>query len=37
VVKAEAVPESFDGRFCSFKVSPHNGTEVIGHGISSGP
>ena len=32
VVKAEAVLESFDGRFYSFKVSAYNGTEVIGHG-----
>ena len=32
VVKAEAVLESFDGRFYTFKVSAHNGTEVIGHG-----
>src|SRR5271157_1571156 len=31
-VKAEAVLESFDGRFYTFKVSAYNGTEVIGHG-----
>jgi fluoroacetyl-CoA thioesterase len=32
VVKAEAVLESFDGRFYTFKVSAHDGSEVIGHG-----
>lgn len=32
VVKAEAVLESFDGRFYTFKVSAHDGTEVIGRG-----
>jgi len=32
IVKAEAELESFDGRFYTFKVSAHNGTEVIGHG-----
>ncbi len=31
-VKSEAVLESFDGRFYTFRVSAHNGTEVIGHG-----
>ncbi|MFZ0913363.1 MAG: thioesterase [Candidatus Korobacteraceae bacterium] len=32
MVKAEAVLESFDGRFYTFKVSAHDGSEVIGHG-----
>ena len=32
VVKAEAVVESFDGRFYTFKVSAHDGSEVIGYG-----
>jgi predicted thioesterase len=31
-IKAEAVLESFDGRFYTFKVSASNGHEVIGHG-----
>ena len=31
-IKIEAVLESFDGRFYTFKVSAHNGIEVIGHG-----
>ena len=31
-IKTEAVLESFDGRFYTFKVSAHNGHEVIGHG-----
>jgi predicted thioesterase len=31
-VKAEAVVESFDGRFYRFKVSASNGEEVIGYG-----
>ncbi len=31
-VKCEAVLESMNGRFYSFKVSAHNGSEVIGHG-----
>ncbi len=31
-VKAEAVLESFDGRFYTFKVSASNGHEVIGYG-----
>lgn len=31
-IKAEAVLESFDGRFYTFKVSAHNGHEVIGYG-----
>jgi predicted thioesterase len=31
-IKAEAVLESFDGRFYTFEVSAHNGHEVIGHG-----
>jgi fluoroacetyl-CoA thioesterase len=31
-IKTEAVLESFDGRFYTFKVSAHNGIEVIGHG-----
>jgi len=32
VVTAEAELDSFDGRFYSFKVSAHNGTELISHG-----
>ena len=31
-IKTEAVLESFDGRFYTFRVSAHNGIEVIGHG-----
>ena len=31
-VKSDAVMESFDGRFYTFRVSAHNGTEVIGYG-----
>jgi predicted thioesterase len=31
-VKCEAVLESINGRFYIFKVSAHNGSEVIGHG-----
>lgn len=31
-IKTEAVLESFDGRFYTFKVSAHNGHEVIGYG-----
>ena len=31
-IKTEAVLESFDGRFYTFKVSASNGTEVIGYG-----
>lgn len=31
-VKCEALLESFDGRFFTFRVTAHNGTEVIGHG-----
>ena len=31
-IKAEAVLESFDGRFYTFRVSAHNGHEVIGYG-----
>ena len=31
-VKSEAVLESFDGRFYTFRVSAHNGDEVIGYG-----
>jgi predicted thioesterase len=31
-IKGEAVLESFDGRFYTFKVSAHNGHEVIGYG-----
>jgi predicted thioesterase len=31
-IRAEAVLESFDGRFYTFRVSAHNGHEVIGHG-----
>jgi fluoroacetyl-CoA thioesterase len=32
VVKVEAELESFDGRFYTFKVSAHNGAEVVGQG-----
>ena len=31
-ITSEAVLESFDGRFYTFKVSSSNGVEVIGHG-----
>jgi len=31
-IKTEATLESFDGRFYTFKVSAHNGHEVIGYG-----
>lgn len=31
-IKAEAVLESFDGRFYTFKVTASNGHEVIGYG-----
>lgn len=31
-IKAEAVLDSFDGRFYTFKVSASNGNEVIGYG-----
>ncbi len=31
-ITTEAVLESFDGRFYIFRVSAHNGHEVIGHG-----
>src|SRR5664279_4880676 len=31
-IKTEAVLESFDGRFYSFKTSASNGIEVIGYG-----
>lgn len=31
-IKTEAVLDSFDGRFYTFKVSACNGHEVIGHG-----
>jgi predicted thioesterase len=31
-VKCEAVLESFDGRFYTFRVSAHNGAQVIGYG-----
>lgn len=31
-ITTEAVLESFDGRFYTFKVSASNGIEVIGHG-----
>jgi fluoroacetyl-CoA thioesterase len=31
-VKCEAVLESVNGRFLTFRVSAHNGNEVIGHG-----
>ena len=31
-VKSEAVLESFDGRFYTFRVTAHNGAEVIGYG-----
>jgi len=32
VVKCEAVLESVNGRFLTFRVSAHNGSEVIGYG-----
>ena len=32
VVKCEAVLESISGRFLTFRVSAHNGSEVIGYG-----
>src|SRR5271165_2312066 len=32
VVKCEAVLESLNGRFYTFRVSAHNGAEVLGHG-----
>ncbi len=32
LIKTEAELESFDGRFYRFRVSAHNGVEVIGHG-----
>ena len=31
-VKCEAVLEEFDGRFYTFRVTAHDGAEVIGHG-----
>ena len=31
-VKSDAVLQSFDGRFYTFRVSAHNGMEVIGYG-----
>jgi fluoroacetyl-CoA thioesterase len=31
-VKCEATLESVDGRFLTFRVSAHNGNEVVGHG-----
>ena len=31
-VKCEAVLEGFDGRFYTFRVSAHDGSEVLGHG-----
>ena len=31
-VKCEAVLESMNGRFYTFRVSAHNGSEVIGYG-----
>ena len=31
-ITTEAVLESFDGRFYTFKVNAHNGIEVIGYG-----
>jgi predicted thioesterase len=34
-IKTEAVLESFDKRFYVFRVSAHNGHEVIGHGAVS--
>ncbi len=34
-IKTEAVLENFDGRFYTFKVSAHNGHEVIGYGTIS--
>ncbi len=32
IVKSDAVMQSFDGRFYTFRVSAHNGMEVIGYG-----
>ena len=32
LVKCEAVLEEFDGRFYTFRVNAHDGTEVLGHG-----
>jgi predicted thioesterase len=34
-VKCEASLESFDGRFYTFRVTAHNGTEVLGYGTSA--
>jgi len=34
-VKCEAVLESVNGRFLTFRVTAHNGSEVIGHGTIS--
>lgn len=34
-IKCEAVLESVNGRFLTFRVSAHNGTEVIGYGTIS--
>jgi predicted thioesterase len=34
-IKTEATLESFDGRFYTFRVSAHNGHQVIGHGTVS--
>jgi predicted thioesterase len=34
-IKTEATLDSFDGRFYLFRVSAHNGHEVIGHGTVS--
>lgn len=31
-VKCEAVLEEFDGRFYTFRVSAHDGAEMLGHG-----
>jgi fluoroacetyl-CoA thioesterase len=31
-VKCAAVLEEFDGRFYTFRVSAHDGTEMLGHG-----
>jgi len=32
LVKCEAVLEEFDGRFYTFRVSAHDGSEMLGHG-----
>ncbi len=32
LVKCEAVLEEFDGRFYTFRVTAHDGSEMLGHG-----